>query len=105
MNDRTGIYERLTALPYLYAYRQLIMGAVELDVFSQLEAPVTAAELSGRMVWNEYNTLNLLKGLYGIGFLERDGDAFRNMPETSRYLVRGKSEYMGGVSLDRKSVV
>ena len=97
MNDRAGIYERLTALPYIHAYRQLIMGAVELDVFTQLETPVTAGELSGRMSWNEYNTLNLLKGLYGIGFLERDGDSFRNMPETSRYLVRGKPEYMGGV--------
>ena len=75
----------------------LTQWAVELDVFTQLETPVTAGELSGRMSWNEYNTLNLLKGLYGIGFLERDGDSFRNMPETSRYLVRGKPEYMGGV--------
>ena len=45
MNDRAGIYERLTALPYIHAYRQLIMGAVELDVFTQLETPVTAGEL------------------------------------------------------------
>ena len=59
MNDRAGIYERLTALPYIHAYRQLIMGAVELDVFTQLETSVTAGELSGRMSWNEYNTLNL----------------------------------------------
>lgn len=97
MINKTNIYEQLTALPYLTAYQQLIQGAIELDVFSNLENPITTKELSKKMNWDESNTLNLLKGLYSLGYLERNGDTFCNMPETSKYLVKGKPAYMGSV--------
>ena len=97
MMNKTNIYEQLTSLPYLSAYRQLVQGAVELDVFSQLEAPVTAKELSEKMDWNESNTLNLLHGLYSLGYLERKEDTFCNKTETSKYLAKGNPEYMGNV--------
>ena len=98
MINKTNIYEQLTSLPYLSAYRQLVQGAVELDVFSQLEAPVTAKELSEKMDWNESNTLNLLHGLYSLGYLERKEDRFCNKTETSKYLVKGNPEYMRSAS-------
>ena len=97
MINKTNIYEQLTALPYLSAYQQLIQGAIELDVFSNLENPITTKELSKKMSWDESNTFNLLKGLYSLGYLERNGDTFCNMPETSKYLVKGKPAYMGNV--------
>ena len=97
MINKTNIYEQLTALPYLTAYQQLIQGAIELDVFSNLENPITTKELSKKMNWDESNTFNLLKGLYSLGYLERNGDTFCNMPETSKYLVKGKPAYMGSV--------
>ena len=90
MINKTNIYEQLTALLYLSAYQQLIQGAIELDVFSKLENPVTAKELSQKMNWNESNTLNLLRGLYSLGYLERKEDTFCNQPDASKYLVRGK---------------
>ena len=46
MINKTNIYEQLTTLPYLPAYQQLIHGAIELDVFSNLENPITTKELS-----------------------------------------------------------
>ena len=97
MINKANIYEQLTALPYLTAYQQLIQGAIELDVFSNLEKPITARELSEKMNWNEGNTFNLLKGLYSLGYLKRKGDTFCNMPETSKYLVKGNPAYMGSV--------
>ena len=97
MINKTNIYEQLTALPYLLAYQQLIQGAIELDVFSNLENPITTKELSKKMSWDESNTFNLLKGLYSLGYLERNGDTFCNMPETSKYLVKSKPAYMGNV--------
>ena len=97
MINKSNIYEQLTALPYLTAYQQLIQGAIELDVFSNLEKPITTKELSKKMNWNEGNTFNLLKGLYSLGYLERKRDTFCNMPETSKYLVKGKPAYMGSV--------
>ena len=94
MINKTNIYEQFTALPYLSAYQQLIQGAIELDVFSNLEKPVTTKELSEKMNWDEGNTFNLLKGLYSLGYLERKGDTFCNMPETAKYLVKGKPAYI-----------
>ena len=97
MINKINIYEQLTTLPYLTAYQQLIQGAIELDVFSNLENPITTKELSKKMSWDESNTFNLLKGLYSLGYLERNGDTFCNMPETSKYLVKSKPAYMGNV--------
>ena len=97
MINKINIYEQLTTLPYLPAYQQLIYGAIELDVFSNLENPITTKELSKKMSWDESNTFNLLKGLYSLGYLKRNGDTFCNMPETSKYLVKGKPAYMGSV--------
>ena len=97
MINKTNIYEQLTTLPYLTAYQQLIQGAIELDVFSNLENSITTKELSKKMSWDESNTFNLLKGLYSLGYLERNGDTFCNMPETSKYLVKSKPAYMGNV--------
>ena len=97
MINKINIYEQLTTLPYLPAYQQLIHGAIELDVFSNLENPITTKELSKKISWDESNTFNLLKGLYSLGYLERNGDTFCNMPETSKYLVKSKPAYMGNV--------
>ncbi len=97
MIKKATIYEQLTALPYLSTYQQLIQGAIKLDLFSHLETPKTVGDLSRKMNWNEYNTLNLLKGLYSLGYIKRQGDTFCNMPETSNYLVKGKPAYMGEV--------
>ena len=97
MINKTNIYEQLTTLPYLTAYQQLIQGAIELDVFFNLENPITTKELSKKMSWDESNTFNRLKGLYSLGYLERNGDTFCNMPETSKYLVKSKPAYMGNV--------
>ena len=99
MFQNIGIYEQLTALPYLPAYKRLIEGAIDLDVFSQLEKPVTSKELAQRMGWHEGNTLYLLQGLHSIGYVERTGDAFQNTPDSSKYLFKGKQEYMGSVLL------
>ena len=99
MFTNASIYEQLTALPYLSAYRRLIEGAIELDVFSQLEEPVTAAALGQRMGWHEGNTLYLLQGLSSIGYVKKSGDTFQNTPDASKYLVKGKPEYMGSVLL------
>ena len=99
MFQNIGIYEQLTALPYLPAFKRLIEGAATLDVFSQLDEPVTAATLAGRMCWHEGNTLYLLQGLSSIGYVKRTGETFQNTPDASKYLVKGKPEYMGSVLL------
>ena len=62
MINKINIYEQLTTLPYLPAYQQLIHGAIELDVFSNLENPITTKELSKKMRWNESESLAVSYG-------------------------------------------
>ncbi len=94
-----SIYEQLAELPYLTAYRRLIEGAIELDVFSQLETPITAAELAEKMKWHPCNTLHLLRGLTSIGFIRLERDAFVNTADASKYLVKSSPYYMGDTLL------
>ena len=67
MINNASIYEQLTSLPYLPTYMQLMQGAIELEVFSQLENYVTAEDLSQKMNWDDGNTFNILKGYPEIG--------------------------------------
>lgn len=92
-----SMYKQLVYLPYMTSYKQLVCGAVELDVFSQLTEPTTAATLAERNGWNAANTENLLKGLYSIGYIKRDGDLFCNTDDANKYLVRTSPDYMGAV--------
>ncbi len=94
-----SIYEQLAALPYLIAYKRLIEGAIELDVFSHLESPITADELAKKMGWHPGNTLFMLRGLAGIGFICLNRDTFVNAAGASKYLVKRSPYYMGDTLL------
>lgn len=89
----------LTQLPYLNLYTNLVNSAMELDVFSRLTEPTTTGTLAGKMDWNPSNTGYLLSALTSIGFVEKNGEFYRNTSETDRYLVKGSPEYLGGFLL------
>ncbi len=90
-----SMYKQLVYLPYITSYKQLILGAVELDFFSQLTEPATAAELSEKNGWDTGNTENMLKGLFSIGYIKRDGDRFYNTDDANKYLVPASPYYNG----------
>ena len=94
-----GIYEQLVQLPYLTAYKKVLEAAITLDLFSALTAGKTAAQLAAAKGWDTINTKHLLEAIFSLGFLDRDGETFRNTAETSRYLVKGSPDYMGSVLL------
>ena len=79
MINKANIYEQLTALPYLSAYQQLIQGAIELDVFSELENPITVKELSEKMNWDESNTF--------VSFLIRTEDVTNRVQRDRKSVV------------------
>ena len=98
MNE-IGVFKQLSQLAYLPIYFKLLHGAMELNVFSHLTTPVTADHLASDLGWNRDNTAMLLNALYSVGFLEKNGDAFVNVPETSRYLVGSSPDYAAGFLL------
>ena len=97
--NKQSVWEQLTRLPFLGTYKNLITSAIRMDVFSQLTEPATARAVAEKMGWHEGNTEYLLESLTSVGFVQREGGAFRNTAETNRYLVRESAEYLGGFLL------
>lgn len=91
-----GVWEQLTRLPYLNLYARVLGAAMELDVFSHLSEPVTAQTLAEKQGWHQANTDYLLSALVSVGFLQKEGDTYRNTEEAERILVKDKPEYLGG---------
>ena len=94
-----GVYKQLVQLPYLVSYKKVLEAAISLDLFSQLETAKTAETLAGEMGWNEANTKHILEAVYSLGFLERNGEEFKNNVDSSKYLVKDSPSYMGSVLL------
>ncbi len=91
-----GVYRQLSQMAYLPVYFKLLRGAMELNVFSHLTAPVKAEQLASDLGWNAANTRMLLDALYSIGFVEKENERFVNTEETNRYLVASSPDYTGG---------
>lgn len=91
-----GVFNQLAQLAYIPIYHKLLSGAIELDLFSQLNTPVTAEELAEKKGWNCSNTGYLLGALYSLGFLNVKNSKYVNTPETCKYLSSDSPYYAGG---------
>lgn len=81
----------------LFAAKTL-MSAVELDLFSELdEEPLSKMEIEDRLGLHHRSSEDFLDALVALGFLEREDDLYSNTPESSKFLVRGKPNYMGSL--------
>ena len=58
---------------------------------------MTGLELQGRLGLHPRSARDFLDALVATGFLERDGEIYRNTPATELYLDKRKSTYMGGI--------
>lgn len=94
--NRKSVFEQLVQFPYLQPYIRLITSSLKLDIYSKLTVKKTSAELAVQEGWNHENTEYMLCALTSLGFLKKEGDLFVNSEETSRYLVKGNPDYMGG---------
>ncbi len=77
-------------------HSQLILTVLKLNLFSQLETPIAVDALAQKQNWNIANTEYMLNTLYSMGYIEKRNFSYQNTQKTSRYLVKGKQEYIGG---------
>jgi precorrin-6B methylase 2 len=91
--DSSRVHSILTA----YLQSKAAFTALELGVFEALDKkPRTVAELAGELGLQERPTRALLVALRGLDLVREQGGSYANSPETDRYLVAGRPEYMGG---------
>ena len=75
-----------------------LLSAIELEVFTELaKHPLPLTELQGRLGLHPRSARDFFDALVATGFLERDGDSYRNTPATDLYLDKRKPSYVGGM--------
>ena len=74
----------------------IMMAAIELDLFKNLIFPKTAAEFAASMGWHQENTELFLNGLVSIGLLVKNDGQFRNSEIADSFLVPEKETWLGG---------
>ncbi|MHA3771022.1 methyltransferase [Verrucomicrobiota bacterium sgz303538] len=75
-----------------------LLSAVELGVFTELAAgPLSNSELSSRLGIHSRGARDFFDALVALQFLHRDGENYRNTPDTDLFLDRAKPSYAGGI--------
>jgi len=83
---------------------QALLTAVELDLFTALDAgPAGEEVISGRLGLHGRGLRDFLRLLVALGLLLEDDGRYRNAAGAGRYLVRGRSGYVGGSLLGAKA--
>lgn len=77
---------------------KVLLSAVELGLFTELaKGPLDVAAIQQRLGLHPRSARDLLDTLVGLGMLDRQGDRYRNTPETDFFLDRNKPSYTGGM--------
>ncbi len=81
---------------------KVLLAAVEFELFTVLgDKSMTASELGGALGIHERGWFDFFDALVAMKFLDREGGGpdgrYRNTPETSTFLDKNKSTYIGGM--------
>jgi 2-polyprenyl-3-methyl-5-hydroxy-6-metoxy-1,4-benzoquinol methylase len=75
-----------------------LLSAVEIGVFTELsKRPLDLNTLRGRLGLHPRSARDFLDALVALGFLRREGDVYRNAPDSELFLAKGKPSYIGGI--------
>jgi SAM-dependent methyltransferase len=89
-----------TIMDSVYAFREarVLLTAFELDLFSLLGDGWKSSEEAAQLAeTNPRATDRLLNALCASGYLVKKKGEFSNTPLTSRFLVKGEPDYLGGL--------
>jgi hypothetical protein len=96
-DTRTITPDRIMQLGFGYWGSRALLSAVELGVFTELAvAPLDAEALRERLGLHPRGARDFFDALVALGMLERQGDEYRNTPETGAFLDRATASYSGG---------
>jgi SAM-dependent methyltransferase len=80
-----------------FCHAKLLLTAIELGLFAELEAgAATAEEIGSRLNLTMRGVPDFLDALVVLGLLTRSQGRYRNAEATDRYLVPSRSTYVGG---------
>jgi len=96
--DKFDKPEEIRKLANSFQQSRILLTAVELDIFSTLDKKMlTSKDVSSIIKADPRATDRLMNALVALGFLRKIHGKFYNGENASRYLVKGKHEFMGGL--------
>lgn len=72
------LYKKLVELLYNNLYAKIILSALELDIFSNLEDEKTSGELSEKLLLDLINCNHFLNALYSMGLITKENKKYKN---------------------------
>ena len=90
--------DRIMQLGLGFWSSKTLLSAIELGLFTALaDSPLNAEAFTGKLALHTRSARDFFDTLVALGMLEREGEVYRNTPETAQFLVRGKLSYIGGL--------
>ena len=90
--------ERILQLGLGFWGSKTLLSAVELGLFTELaKGRLDGETLRQRLNLHPRSARDFFDALVALGILEREGDVYRNTPETDLFLDRAKPSYVGGM--------
>lgn len=88
--------ELVQNIHWSFARSQVLLSAMELDIFSLIHAGNTTTEKIARPLGSNHRAVRiLLDALVGIGLLGKTRGNYKLTPESKNFLVKGESQYLG----------
>lgn len=84
--------ENLSATLRSFQLSRILLTGVELDLFSAVSPPATAAQVASRLGTDPRATGILLNALVALQYLTKSGELFRATEETARYFAADSPE-------------
>lgn len=95
MNDLTYSPRRLLRMVQVYKETQILFMAIKMNLFSYLTEFAYVEKLAQELSQDTAELEKNLERLLLAGLLEKNGNAYRNTPETERFLNPSSTTYMG----------
>ena len=96
--NENGGKEQIINLALGYQLSQVLFAALHMDIFTTLdEGEMTTASLASALQSDRNSVRRLVHVLVDIGLLEYRNNCLGNTRIASRYLVKGKSGYLGNI--------
>ncbi len=90
--------DNIREIAYSFRESRILLSAFELKIFTIIDKHlISSEEVSQKINADPRATNRLMNSLCGMGLLRKVKDKFYNTDLSSKYLVEGKPEFMGGL--------
>jgi hypothetical protein len=90
--------DNIMQLGFAFCSSKTLLSSIELELYTELaQGQLNAEQLRERLGLHPRSARDFFDALVALHVLDREGEVYRNTPETEQYLVKGKLTYIGGI--------